>query len=144
MLFRSTSTPTVLKVGGGNSNQARYTLALPVLDIPRFLTAMFTAVPAASTRASIGVLIEEAAVDPDSLPFQTPIGRTSISPATRPPAPRTLTPPVPRGAIIRVTQGGRILAERTVAWISLDPGIKALWFNQQVGAPPDPSVEWIR
>jgi len=54
------------------------------------------------------------------------------------------TPSTPRGAIVRATQGGRILAERTIAWVSLDPDIKRLWFNEQVGAPHDPSIEWLR
>lgn len=139
-----TSTPTVLKVTGTSSAQTALPVSIPVLDTGRFLTAQAVMVPAADTRASLQIIIEEVGADVRVVSSQLPVGRVNLNPNTRPPAPRTTTPEVPRGAIVKVTQGGRILARRTIAWISLAPELKRLWFNQQVGAPPDPTIEWLR
>lgn len=74
-----------------------------------------------------------------------PIGRRSFNPNTRAPRARTPRARVPRGAVITVQAqpSGRILSMRTIAWPSLTPNLKRLWFNQQVGAAPAPGIRWL-
>jgi len=131
---------------GADSNTVRYAAGKQVTDTGLFLTAFWGAFPGGSINGSVGILIEELAFGAGGYGalFEVPAGRIQLNPSTRPPAPRLPGPSTPRGAIIRVTQGGRILAERRISWEALDGSIRAKWFNQQVGEPPDPSVEWIR
>lgn len=133
---------------GGSSNTARYTAGKLVTDVGFFLTARLFEVLVGTMTASIGILIEEVAFGSAGLGalYLPDPGRISMNANNRPPVRRLPGPPVPRGAVIRVTQGGRILAERRVPWIALDPSIKAKWFAQQppVSVDPDPSIEWIQ
>lgn len=76
-------------------------------------------------------------------PFLPPIGRTTININTAGATPRRASPPPPRAAEISVTQAGRILSSRIVAWESLAPSIRADWFNRQVGGAADPNIRWI-
>jgi len=74
--------------------------------------------------------------------FVPPTGRLSISPYSAGATPRTASS-TPRAAAISISQGGRILSERIVAWESLTPAIRADWFNRQVGGAADPNIRWI-
>ena len=134
----------VLEVAGPTSNSIRYQAGVLVLDSGQFLTARYQA-SVGGLVFNIGITIEElSGFGGGGAILSFPTGRSSMNVNTRLPAPRSTTPPTPRGAIIRVTHGSRILAERRISWPALDPSIRAKWFNQQVGEPPDPSVEWIR
>ncbi len=116
-----------------------------VLDTGFFLTAFMQNESATGAELAVTILIEELSESGAGLIADfLPVGRQPMNLSTRPPTPRLSTPETPRGAIIRVTQGGMVLAQRTVAWPVLDASIRAKWFNQQVGEPPDPSVEWLR
>ena len=75
--------------------------------------------------------------------FVAPVGRTNINLFTKPVRTRGNTPRTPRAARINVTQGGRIIASRIVAWQSLRSTIKRDWFNRQVGGESDPNIQWI-
>lgn len=75
--------------------------------------------------------------------FAPSFGRINLNLNTQPPPPRTARAPVPRAAALTVTQGGRILSERIVAWESLQPALRADWFNRQVGGTGDPNIRWI-
>lgn len=75
--------------------------------------------------------------------FLPPLGRLTFNLNTAPPAPRQAAPKTPRAARLNVTQGGRIINQRVVAWTSLDPDIKRDWFNFQIGGAHDPNIEWI-
>jgi len=101
------------------------------------------AVDAVASIVSIAVVIEELEVTVNPFLGLLSADRIRLNPSTRPPTPRTTAPPTPRGAIIRVTQGGRILAERRIPWEALDASIRAKWFAQQIGEPADGSIEWI-
>lgn len=134
----------VLVVAGPSSNSIRYAAGVLVLDQGQFLTARLR-VSTGGMNATIGVTIEEVgALGAATYADLLPIGRVTLNPSTRPVAPRSTTPAVPRGAILRVTQGGRILAERTVPWIALDDSIRARWFTEQLTGTPSPGVEWLR
>ncbi len=75
--------------------------------------------------------------------FMPPPGRISINLNTRPTRSRTRQRSTPRGARISVTQGGRTINQRVIAWESLAPGIKREWFNEQVSGERTKNVEWI-
>lgn len=142
------STSTMLKVTGGASVATIIPVTVLVVETGRFLTAVAVMTPAADVRAALAILIEEVDVGEWSLGDLIPAGRIPISAGSRPPVPRLpaarlQTPRTPRGANVRVLQGGQVLTSRIIAWESLDPNLKRLWFNQQVGAPPDPSILWI-
>ena len=75
--------------------------------------------------------------------FIPPFGRSSITASTRGPRTRTRTRSTPRAAVITVTQAGKIINSRTIAWESLAPNIRRDWFNRQVGGESDPNIRWI-
>ncbi len=133
-----------MQVIGQQSNTARYPAATLVTDTGQFLTLAARHVPALNIRSSVLVAIEEVDLGAWSLADLIPLGRQSISPAARRTPTRLPRPTTPRGAIVRVTQGGRILAERRIPWEALDASLRAKWFAQQIGEDPDPSVTWIQ
>lgn len=110
---------------------------------PTFLKVLTTIAGGAAT-PNFSVVINES--PPILIPgarFTPPTGRINLNLNTQPPPPRTARAPVPRAAVISITQGGRILSERTIAWESLQPELRADWFNRQVGGTPDPNIRWI-
>jgi len=110
---------------------------------PTFLKAVVT-IPAGVASPVIHAVIGEAVpLLIPGVPFSPPIGRTTININTAGAVPRTAARPVPRAARISITQGGRIIDSRVIAWESADPSIRADWFNRQVGGVGDPSIEWI-
>jgi len=110
---------------------------------PTFLKAVVT-IPAGVTSPVLHAVINESVpLMIPGIPFAPPIGRTTININTAGAAPRTAARPVPRAARVSVTQGGRILSSRVIAWESADPNIRADWFNRQVGGVGDPNIEWI-
>jgi hypothetical protein len=139
-----TSEATTLITGSSGPVAARYPINKPVLGTGLYLAVFFDASSATLDAAAV-VTIERVAGSGGQLYADLlPAGRSNLNPSTRPPAPRLTTPQHPRGAIIRVTQGGRILSERRISWEALDASLRAKWFNQQVGEPQDPSLIWIR
>lgn len=134
----------VLEVAGPTSNSIRYQTGVLVLESGQFLTARYIA-SVGGLIFNIGITIEElSGFGGGGAILSFPTGRDPFNLNTRLPAPRSTTPPTPRGAVIRVTQGARIIAERRISWAALDASIRAKWFNQQVGEPADPSLEWLR
>lgn len=78
-----------------------------------------------------------------SAKFEAPVGRININLNTSGGRTRGNTPRTPRAARINVTQGGRLINSRVVAWESLRSNIKRDWFNRQVGGAADPNIQWI-
>lgn len=78
-----------------------------------------------------------------TLSASLPVGRTTFNINTRAPRARTRARSVPRGAVISVTQGGRTINQRTIAWQSLTPALRRDWFNRQIGGEADPNIRWL-
>lgn len=113
------NTPTFLKVGVNN------------LGVGFIVPTVVITIKEQTIPAAIGGL------------FIPPVPRFNLNLNTAPTTPRTPQPTNPRGARITTTQGGRILSERIVAWPALTPELKAQYFAEQLGQPPDPNVQWL-
>ncbi len=128
---------------GGSQTELSYPIGRPIFSVPSFIKILANFAGIGFIRA--GVQIREGIT---SLPsfgalFTPPVGRTTINVNTRAPRTRTRRAPVPRAAVISVRQGGTIINQRTVAWQSLAPRLRADWFNRQVGGAADPNLQWI-
>lgn len=112
-------------------------------ESPQFVKFL-TTIPAGIGTPSMHITIEEATplLDPGFF-FLPSAPRLNITLNTQPTQIRSTAHPPPRAAEISVTQAGRILSSRIVAWESLAPAIRADWFNRQVGGTPDPNIRWI-
>lgn len=139
-----TSEATTLITGSGGPVFGRFPVNRAVLTTGLYLAVFFDASAATLDAAAVVTIERVGSFGAQAYADLLPAGRVNINANTRAAAPRSTAPPVPRGAIISVTQGGRILAQRTLAWLALDSSIRAKWFNQQVGEPPDPSITWLR
>lgn len=110
---------------------------------PSFIKA-FTNVPIGTIQPGINVTITEAPVlTQPGIAFAPTFGRINLNVNTAPPPTRTARASTPRAAEISITQGGRVLSSRIIAWESLTPALRADWFNRQVGGTADPNIRWI-
>jgi len=114
-----------------------------VEEYPTFLKALVT-IPAGVSSPGFHLTINESvALALPGFRFEPPVGRTSININTQPVAPRSTRLPTPRAGIVSVTQGGKILSSRTIAWESLEPAIQRDYFNRQFGPAEFPTVTFI-
>jgi hypothetical protein len=130
-------------ISGQESQVVTYPVGYVSYQAPAFLKFLSVNSANATLRATVTVSQLTTVSTAQGPTFVPIIPRINLNANTAPPAPRSTEPPVPRGARISVTQGGRILSQRIVSWPALAPAIKAKYLEQQLGAPADPSIQWI-
>lgn len=113
----------------------------------RYMVGMLNAAAGAASFYFTGILEE---LDPDlQLTAFTPtilapqVLVRSLQVAPLPPAPRAMTPTVPRGLRVKVTRAGGTLYSRDIAWLSADLELKRQFLNAQLSGKPSPNLEPI-